>query len=83
MLLAERSGEDIMTKRVSAELIRRQAEELQRFSVPEGRAETLAGEVEALNSAVFEAALELDFDDEPAAFPRALRAARPEEPTDD
>ena len=72
-----------MTERVSPELIRRQAEELHRFSVPEDRAAELAGEVEALNSAVFEAALDLDFDDEPAAFPRLLRAARPEDPADE
>jgi hypothetical protein len=34
--------------------------------------------VETINAAAFEAAQELDFDDEPVAFARLLRAARPE-----
>lgn len=63
-------------KPVSPELIRLQAEQLQQVSVPQERASELAGEVERLNSAVFEAAMDLEFDDEPATFSRALRAAR-------
>lgn len=68
-----------MTKRVSPELIRRQAEELHRFTVADDRAAELADEVETINAAAFEAALDLEFDDEPAAFVRLLRAARSED----
>ena len=64
-----------MTERVSSELIRRQASELQRVSVSDERASELAVELESLNSAVFEAALDLEFDDEPAGFARLLRSA--------
>ena len=74
--------DNAMAKPVSPELILRQSEELQRLRVSQDRASELAGEVERLNSTVCEAALELEFDDEPAAFPRLLRMARSREPTD-
>ena len=72
-----------MTRPVSPELIRRQAEELHRFTIAEDRASELAAEVETINAIVLEAARELDFDDEPATFARLLRAARPEAPSDE
>ncbi len=72
-----------MTKPVSPELIRRQAEELHRFTIAEDRASELAAEVETINAAAFEAAQELDFDDEPVAFARLLRAARAEASSDE
>jgi hypothetical protein len=61
-----------MAAPVTAELIRRQAEELQRFRHAEGRAEELAAEVTALNDAAHDAAWELGDEDEPGNFPRAL-----------
>lgn len=72
-----------MIKKVSPELIRRQAEELHGFSVDDLRASELAKEVETINSAAFDAAQDLDFDDEPATFARLLRSARPGAPADE
>ena len=71
-----------MTKPVSAELIRRQAEELQRVALADGRDEELAAEVAVLNDVLHEAAWEVEDDDEPAHFLRALLAGmRPAEGT--
>lgn len=72
-----------MIKKVSPELIRRQAEELHRFVVDDVRASELAKEVESINSAAFDAAQDLDFDDEPVAFSRLLRSARPRAQSDE
>jgi len=63
-----------MTKEVSAELIRRQAEELQGFKLEEGRDAELAAEVAVFVTTVQDAAFGLEEDDEPGNFPRALIA---------
>ena len=63
-----------MTKEVSAELMRRQAEELQGFTLEDGRDGELAAEVAVFVETVHEAAFALDDDDEPGNFPRALIA---------
>jgi hypothetical protein len=63
-----------MAKQVSAELMRRQAEELQGFTLEEGRDEELAAEVAVFVETVHEAAFGLEEDDEPGNFPRALIA---------
>lgn len=63
-----------MTKPVSAELMRRQAEELQRFALEEGRDAELAAEVAVFNDALHEEVWALEDDDEPGNFPRALIA---------
>ena len=63
-----------MAKPVSAELIRRQAEELQRFTLAEGRDAELAAEVAGLNDTLHEAAWAVEDDDEPGHFQRALLA---------
>jgi hypothetical protein len=70
-----------MAKEVSAELVRRQAEELQGLTLEEGRDSELAVEVSVLNDALHEASWALEDDDEPGSFMRALLAGmrRPEE----
>jgi len=72
-----------MRKRVSPELIQRQAEELHRFTVAAGRAAELAGEVDSINTVAFDAALDLEFDEEPSGFMRLLRSAKPAEADND
>ena len=59
-------------KSVSAELIRRQAEELLELDYSEGRRAELATEVETINESVADVAA-LEFDDEPLAFAAFLR----------
>ena len=59
-------------KQVSAELIRRQGEELQGLSHDEARARELAAELERINRRVRESAERLEFDDEPLAYQARL-----------
>ncbi len=59
-------------KSVSAELIRRQAEELLELDYSEGRCAELATEVETINARVADVAA-MEFDDEPLAFAALLR----------
>lgn len=61
------------SKTVSAELIRRQAEEIQGLAVEDDRAAELAAEVTRLSRAVREAAAVLEFDDEPLGFAARMR----------
>jgi hypothetical protein len=71
-----------MAKPISAELIRLQAAEMQRVTLEEGRDEELAAEVTGLNDVLHEAAWDVEDDDEPAHFLRALLAGmRPAEGT--
>ena len=66
-----------MRDKVSPALILKQSKELQSIEISGERAEQLADEVETINGAVLDAADDLDFDDEPAAFFRALRRQKP------
>ena len=66
-----------MTKKVTPDLILQQASALQRLEITESRAEELTDEVAAINDTVLDAALEMDFDDEPASHARLLRAEKP------
>ena len=70
-----------MTPKVSVELIDRQASELQHISVSRERVAELASEVDNFNRDVFEAAQELDFNDEPIGFLRVLVSRRHHERT--
>lgn len=63
-----------MLKKVSAELVRLQAEELQDFALDDGRASDLAAEVSVFVGTVKDAAWSLEEDDEPSHFVRALLA---------
>jgi len=63
-----------MGKPLSAELMRRQAEELQRFVLDEGRDKELAAEVAVFSDTVHEAAWVLEDDDQPGTFLRVLVA---------
>ena len=65
---------------VTPELIARQAQELQDLDLAPARCAELAAEVEGYNRQVAEAAAELEFENEPAEFARALRALRREMP---
>ena len=64
------------TKSVSADLIRRQGEEMLGLGRSEPRSQELAGEVERLNLAVAEAAEDIEFDDEPLRYAARLREMR-------
>lgn len=66
--------------KVSDELIKRQAEELQGIKLTAGRCAELAVEVGNYNGRVREAASELEFDNEPAEFARLLRELRRDPP---
>jgi len=66
-----------MDAKVTPELILKQASALQRLEITETRAEELCDEVAAINDTVLDAALEMDFDDEPASHARLLRAEKP------
>ena len=66
-----------MTDNVTPKLILRQAAELQNLDITEERAEQLAPEVQSINHDVVEAAFDLEFDDEPVGFFRALRLQKP------
>jgi hypothetical protein len=66
-----------MTETVTPILILRQAAELQDLDITDERADVLAPEVQAINEAVSEAAFDLEFDDEPVGFFRALRLQKP------
>lgn len=66
-----------MTEDVTPKLILRQAAELQNLDITEERAEQLAPEVQAINRDVSDAAFDLEFDDEPVGFFRALRLQKP------
>ena len=66
-----------MTETVTPKLILRQAAELQNLDISEERAEQLAPEVQSINHDVSEAAFDLEFDDEPVGFFRALRLQMP------
>lgn len=66
-----------MTETVTPKLILRQAAELQDLDITDERADVLAPEVQAINEAVSEAAFDLEFDDEPVGFFRALRQQKP------
>jgi hypothetical protein len=66
-----------MTETVTPKLILRQAAELLDLDITEERAEQLAPEVQAINHEVSEAAFDLEFDDEPVGFFRALRQQKP------
>lgn len=68
-----------MTEDVTPKLILRQAAELQNLDITEERAEQLAPEVQAINHDVSDAAFDLEFDDEPVGFFRALRLQKPAE----
>jgi hypothetical protein len=59
------------------DLIELQAAQLQKLELSKSRAEELSGEVAAINDTVLDAALEMDFDDEPASHARLLRAEKP------
>jgi len=63
-----------MTNTVSAELIRRQAEELQRITLEDGRDEELAAEVAVFVETLHAASWEVEDDDEPGHFQRVLLA---------
>jgi hypothetical protein len=69
-----------MDKPVTAELIRRQAEELQRLRHAEGRDAELAAEVTAINNSAHDAAWELGDEDEPSHFARVLTAGMRQKP---
>ena len=66
-----------MDEKITPELILKQASALQRLEITEARAEELSEEVAAINDTVLDAALEMDFDDEPASHARLLRAEKP------
>lgn len=66
-----------MTETVTPKLILRQAAELQNLDISEERAEQLAPEVQSINHDVSDAAFDLEFDDEPVGFFRALRLQKP------
>lgn len=66
-----------MTEDVTPKLILRQAAELQNLDITEERAGELAPEVQSINHDVCEAAFDLEFDDEPVGFFRALRLQKP------
>ena len=72
-----------MTERVSDELIRRQARELQDIDLTDERCAELAVEVGGYNAKVSAAATDLEFDNEPAQFTRLLREYRREPPTEE
>lgn len=67
--------------KVSDELIKRQASELQDIDLTDERCAELALEVGGYNRRVSDAAGELEFDNEPAEFAKLLRAFRREPPT--
>jgi hypothetical protein len=69
-----------MDKPVTAELIRRQAEELQRLRHAEGRDVELAAEVTAISEGAHDAAWELGDEDEPGLFSRVLIAGIRQKP---
>jgi len=69
-----------MSDKVSAELIRRQAVELQGMDLTEARCAELATEVGGYNLRVSDAARDLEFDNEPAEFAKLLRALRRDPP---
>lgn len=58
--------------KVTADLIRLQGAQLQSRAIEPERAAELAAELEAMHTAVSEAARDLDFDDEPADFQKVL-----------
>jgi hypothetical protein len=63
--------------KVTAELIRLQGAQLQSRTIELERAAELAAELEAMHSAVSEAARDLEFDDEPADFQKVLSRNAP------
>ena len=69
-----------MTEKVSAQLIASQARQLHQADLTEQRCAELAEEVGNYNGKVAEAALELEFDNEPAEFAKLLRSLRREPP---
>ena len=69
-----------MAKKVTPDLILQQASALQRLEITEARAEELSEEVAAINDTVLDAALEMEFDDEPASHARLLRREKPAGP---
>ncbi len=66
-----------MKAKVTSELILQQASALQRLEITDERAEELTSEVAAINDTVLDAALEMEFDDEPASHARLLRVEKP------
>ena len=65
-----------MSKSVTAELIRLQADELQRMKHADGREEALAAEVSVFNDAAHDVAWDMEETDEPGSFLRHLLAGR-------
>ena len=65
-----------MKDKPTAQLIRDHGRQLVRLDISEQRAGELAAEVERLNNAVLDAAVRLDFNDEPARFTALLLAYR-------
>ena len=61
-----------MHSNVTAELIREHGSWLQRLDINSQRASELAIEVERLNTAVLDTAVQLDFNDEPSRFTALL-----------
>lgn len=61
---------------IDADLILRQAQELQRLRLDTARAEELADEVRGLIDSALRAAQDADFDDNPDRFLYALAALR-------
>jgi hypothetical protein len=69
-----------MDKPVTAELIRRQAEELQRLRLAAGRDVELAAEMTVISDGAHDAAWELGDEDEPSHFARVLIAGMRQKP---
>ena len=61
-----------MSAKVTAELIQEHGRALRQIEIDTRRAAELADEVERLNSAVMNAAVRLDFNDDPARFAALL-----------
>ena len=64
--------------KVTPELIRVHGQQMQGITVDAARSEELAVEVERINRAVREAAIDLEFEDEPGRFDVALKALKGE-----
>jgi len=69
-----------MDHKVSDDLIKRQARELQGIELTDERCTELAVEVGGYNRRVSDAAADLEFDNEPAEFAKLLRGLRREPP---
>ena len=65
-----------MSRKLTGATILAYGEEVARLGVTEEHAGEIASEVDALNEAAHDAALHLDFNDEPGQFPLALTRNR-------